>query len=808
MEFYRQLLPLNTKQLQKQKVIKDLLKSYPSVIADSRNKVLAGFGKFRNLDFSKRDVGELFRTPDGMLFYVMMPEKNSYIELGYFADTDSAAEAEKTALQIRHTITDSLALDDDAPWKNYKTPNVRFNQLKDTSVSLIPTKDDATLVKELQNHILRKILQEIASETNCFLENLVKKFEDEDVFSVIEKLIDMGLITREYFVFCRETKRQISRMLDIDFIRDSSSHGLRCPYCAKPFSEEKVDQGLTLTERGQRFSRVNIWLALYVLILLQSKDIKPADILLKAENKSENIELFVNYCEQLIYIGLKEKEVRLDDIYMFSERAKIYNPDTTLIICSRKLSDEASRYLHSSKEPIRIIDSIDAVEKELSDILKQIRNEYINKSLVPFSGITEVPLEDIILSYFLKEKADLISHTIREQARFGKEKTYVQRIQELMGSDYVPEQLVKPEEEISPELLENGSQEAAQTPLYEEQEELFAEDPFDFPVQEEPAAAETETEDGGETEPAPALEEQPADELPETASADEDEYIVLEEDDGENYILEETIQLEFGPQESISIPEFSAEEIEKDEKRRKISAQIVDFISANGVAGKSAELDGIFGEFRSVANMAGCLAGSDGLLILSSSDDRDAGEKTAAYGSYLHDTLQKMLKSKVSVNVMFASFDTDDYFVRAIQDYRLITKDTDQSRSQEEQAAMSPGSAGLRDSIAGKIFEELAGIGSINGCQLLSEEGTVLINTMDSVKMPVIENLINFWKENKEYAGKLNSSKLKQLCVFTDDQLYSLIPFADGSMFICAADINTPREIWNLKIQESAGMLA
>ncbi len=794
MEFYKQILPISIDKKDKKNILKNLTKSYGAIFEGAEDVFLKyGIsGDFLNCDSFTGDL--YYDKKSGNIFYISIPENKSYIEAGVLSGKKENKETfEDFKSAILTTIMSGRSIDSDH-WRTYPYSNEKFVMVKEGALGAEINDEDRSIVKALTDSTLRTTLQEIAKSKNCFIDSLGKILDDNNLFDTLENLANLKLINREYFVYCRETGLQISKVSNLDSIQEASKRGLKCPHCGKTFLDEKIDQGLSLTALGSKFTKKNLWLALYILMLLEKINIDIKNIAVREENNFKDLDIFINHYGQLIHIAIKENQLQANDVYMFRARADIYRADVSILICGSRLSSNNKKYLTSSNNII-VIESTDELENKLTGILENQKTKYISNTITGFECLSKLKINDIIADYFFKEQKDRLESLMNNVDEYTTKSKIESPAASLSGGLISDAKISAEEEEF---LISEVINAPVPSSVYEDYADISSAEQKIADMPEEQAGQE-------------AAEEQfsAGEQLSESEHVQEIREETNEDTMEESHMIEETIKVEFaGQQDTSSIPEIGYEEKLLDESYQELKSAIIE-LADQGLSGHWDEIDDMFESLNK--NMSINISLKNGMNIISKNIEQKEQEPLSAYSAEILFAVKRELADKYEQNINSIFIDTPEYnmYIDYTNDYVLTTK-TNKNSSLNEVFAAS-GSADFRESMLKKVFEELKSAEGIAGNILLDENFQPLEEDLDDKKfvdimqgftssfIPANIKLLSGITENKPY---------RQLCIFTDEHIFSIIPFSDSTVFISIIDASSAREVWNLKIIEGARMLA
>lgn len=741
MNFCRQILPVIIDKNEKQGIIASLSSKYKPFLG-------AGTAYLRSIGLnggSFKLIGDIFLDPNSStVYYLFLPENKNYLEAGYWGQDGEEPFIEfKSA--VLATIIGGRQLDS-GKWKDFIYNNRRFNLFKECSLPMDPSMEERQIATLLTDDDLRNLMKEIYRRGECFVGDVIHPDKQQISYDLLERLSTNGLINKDYFVFCRKTEQQISRFFNIEAIQEASNRGLKCPHCGKTFMDERIEQGLSVTDKGAEFADSDLWFALYLLTVLENLNISPKNIAIREENGYRQVDACVNHFGKMIYIFLKDASTDLTDIYMFIERIKIYKPDIAIFVSEIAQNDNTRRFIEMNSDAI-IIDSPHDMQISLSELFHEIEIESVRNIISMFNHGSVLNLDRITADTMFKANRDRLT-------------SYMARIKETA------------EEKASEPIQESVSLQPSER--YEE------------------FAGEAALEE---------LNEELSPEIEETPSADSSEDSM-----DDFFMIEESFATDFGsPVNVSSIPELSPEERQHYENVKLLMDNIKSLVTETNLIGAWGRLDDFMANLPDSVSVT--LFMTNGLPIISYNSFPDVNRIVALSADLLNNVSDTMPEEHLRQIIL----DTVEYniYLTQIGKYNMLLSTKKSSSLYEGFNAVS--TPEIRSSIVPKVFSELNRIDGIKGNMLVSEEYEILEKEFSDNKHGdlLADNFASAWSTYKPLVEKMvKEETLRQFAIRTDENIYSLFTFKDGTMFITLMEPNLSREVWNLKITDSARMLA
>ena len=793
MEFYKQILPVAIDRKEKRSILKALSKEYISLSDGADSPIRSRVN--RVCMCQSPNTWDIFRDGQtGCLLYLMIPEHHKHIEVGCFANNTEDKKVFDNFKSIVRKVLSSFSDVSYVRWKQFNFVNEKFNVLSTDSSEKLFTTISPSVITYLKEPFVLNILRAIGQGKTSIMDEISKEFINVDIFSVISKLVELGLTSKSFYVYCREFGHQISRMKDLESIKDASSRGLQCPFCGKLFLEEKIDQVLFATDEGKKFIKNNFWLSLYVGYALLSIGIYQDNIVVRNENDLRNSDIFVSHFGKLVYMCVKEGPITKEDIYVFSERAEFYGADKTVLITDVIFDKTDIAFLNKSIENISIINYFGDVESALKNILDDVKLMSISDSIKNFGDMTYLNLTTTITDNFFKDhRENLISklepvniHT----SFFGN--NMLSKQAEDLGVFIEYEQ--KPSDDVIAQNLSDVEDEkvALDVTSSDEFEKKNINDSESQILASESSNITSESDEKQEN-----YDDVPFDDL-----SIEEEF-----EDDEDFLIQETIKVGFQAEDNIvEIPKMSEYDIRINDICSNVYDRMHELLKTSHVA-SYADLENAISDVDE--NIGFTFASKDGFSVIYKNCDTFVADTISAYSSEFFENISKKFVSVSDKKIK-------SIFINSVGSYMSLYPLEDGyvsfkcEKEVEDIELKNQSSEDVRNSLSDKVFDDLKKIDTIKAlllCDKLTSNEKKLGNISSLANLK--DFVFDFCKENMPIISKLmGDNKVNQLCVITESIIYSFVFFEENTAFVALIDASAGKEIWYLKIMESAKIIA
>lgn len=738
-----------------------------------------------------RSGGEMFLAPTGEVLYYLVGNDRKSLEVGAVSGQESSI-----FLDFRAAIEEILG---SKKWSPMPSVSDRFRMMLEDAEPFRASHGDLEAAEIMARPTVRTLLHEVRKRPGALLSSFPGKRPVADVANDANELDRMGLVTRIFEVFDRESGNKLLRTESYDALVEASSRGFKNFMSGRPILEERVEQILTLTERGRRMSQPNIWLAFLVARELQQCGILESDILWLSERDARILDLFVAYQGALLFFEVQEDQVAPDQAYRFLARARYFGPDAAFLVCPQHLNRDSVQVLlrAQGKEPaVYVVDDLSTLEGQLKEVMERSSTQNVQRLLSRFESLTVLRVADLVGEHLLGPAP--------EEPVAEPDEPEVDAEPVSMSST-VTSTLPDDIDALVGELLEDVDVSVSAGPLTDDHEEELA-----------LAGTPLESDDELTT----ALEDIPThfDEgLGEETVVHEEEISTseLEELLEEELVLEEstvTEDMDFGEE---LVPEMGLPEHERTNEERldQIVRHVLEDLQTQGLTTRVKEVEDLLSEVAEVESCSASLASREGLIVAGKLETAGDHALVAALQSTLYDAFARgtdegELGWLASLSVEGGQ---SRLFIQpAIDDLHLLVHEARGHREHEDGASSLPGELVLREAILKKVMEDLGRLDGVQGNLVTSRDGLPIdFQVEEELNLEVLGVVLTQAMVDSELAlERLEMNPARQFLLRTEARWYSVIPLDKEAVMITLLAPDIPRDIWHYKLTSAAQMLA
>jgi hypothetical protein len=363
--------------------------------------------------------GDVFISPEGFgLFYLLLGESETrarqmrgeehsrvrQLEIGFIGD-----EQESKCLNFFSGLVDEALLQQNkvVEWKKVQLPSPQFIELSESDATKCVYGDtisdeDVSIASKLGDQKLREFIMVIKRSGGGILEaEIARRFpEYSGPNNIIDKLVEYGLLEKQYVIMCKQTSNQINKVKSRDIIDKMDEIGIFCS-CGRPISTERIEKLLSPTEKMHRTIDKSYWMTVKLVETLRSLGILDSQILLNLHDGPEEIDAFVNVDGTLIMFELTDNEFSMGHAYPFGGRIGLYKPNYAIMVSTKGIAPEVDAYFKRTKPEgaeIVNVNNLDELAFKIGNVITAIRSRLAIQILELFEpmALVERPLSRIL----------------------------------------------------------------------------------------------------------------------------------------------------------------------------------------------------------------------------------------------------------------------------------------------------------------------------------------------------------------------------------------------------------------------------
>lgn len=348
-------------------------------------------------------AGDIFLDKKGNIIYFKIPSSRDHVECGFIGKEGDAAEFEAFCTPIKEGLQRELHLKD-LEWST-GAQGEEVEQIRQKGTAMKPSREELAAARELEEPLAGKLIQKAMSSQNLSLSSLLAGEDKKNGEALVERLVKLGLLGREFVVLCKERGQQIIKVTSREAIDETSQKGFKCFLCGKPISEERLEELINCTDMGIKMTVTNAWMPVRAVDALSKIGFRENEIVV--EHEEDNISLYLRYNGETILFFLLNKKFAIQDGYLFNAKVGAGKIQCAILVSSQKVPSIMKNYLAQSNKNVDVysIESFSGLEDKISQVLEERQQQQIKAIMDQFSSLTSVDIKELVAQKIFPQEA-------------------------------------------------------------------------------------------------------------------------------------------------------------------------------------------------------------------------------------------------------------------------------------------------------------------------------------------------------------------------------------------------------------------
>ena len=168
---------------------------------------------------------------------------------------------------------------------------------------------------------------------------------DSSIPETLSTLTSALLVEKSFILECKSGRAPLTRFADPKALDNPAVANLICGVCGSKYSDETVVPGYAISELGRRLIQKSHWMTVWITEVLVSLAVPLQSIIWNVAEEGEEVDLMMEFRDQLWIFELKDREFGAGDAYPFNYRMARYAANRGVIVTTDKVSKDAKRVL-------------------------------------------------------------------------------------------------------------------------------------------------------------------------------------------------------------------------------------------------------------------------------------------------------------------------------------------------------------------------------------------------------------------------------------------------------------------------------
>ena len=329
-------------------------------------------------------IGDLFVTESKDVFFYRFSPKFDSLVAGAVCNSERGNSDWR---RFRDGLSGFLGRRD---WKNDIDVSDKFKMLAEETQPLVVSDWERQAAVALQQPSLRELINVISKTDSCTLQEAAGDRPVEEVKEDVQMLVDLGVITSEFEVYCRQTRQKVSCVASLEALDEASKRGFKCFHCGHAINEERVVQVLSITNNGRRFTSKNMWMAFLVGAALTDEGVDPQNISYRSENQGEIVEIFADVRGALFMLSVSEDEITPGAAFRFLTRTRFFDPDWGFLVTPVEVGTDARLVVSNGSDRFAVVEGLASLGEAVRLGVTRAAQKEVMDLLCKFDGLTSI----------------------------------------------------------------------------------------------------------------------------------------------------------------------------------------------------------------------------------------------------------------------------------------------------------------------------------------------------------------------------------------------------------------------------------
>ena len=216
----------------------------------------------------------------------------------------------------------------------------------------------------------------------------------------VGRLLDTGLIRREYLFSCRQDSHTLCTLPSRDILANAAGSQIKCPVCRRGYADELIRDIYVLTDLARELLDGSRWMQIWITELLCRNGVPREQIRWNVGATGEDLDVKVDVFGHTVFFELKDRDFGLGDAYPFTMRVNRYAGEFGIVATTGRVAEDARNlFEEQNKQPQEIrgasiswLEAAEGVSRGIGEQLETISRSHVAMLVQAFSDAVGLDL--------------------------------------------------------------------------------------------------------------------------------------------------------------------------------------------------------------------------------------------------------------------------------------------------------------------------------------------------------------------------------------------------------------------------------
>ncbi len=310
-------------------------------------------------------------------------EKSNFIKVGFIIYSN---EFEKIIEMFKRVIE-----------KYLQTKNISFEIIEEKpQINLFLPADissflnsDLSIFNKLSNQGYNALKSINSVGTKVYKKDISKLLNID--FNLIEELVSLNFLQKEYVFLCKETGRQIIQLANLDILQ-TNPDAVKCFYCGKNLKDEIMEEIISLSSISMEMVKDNMWLAAVIYKSLIDNGITELAI----DSVEVGKVIISSHLSEPLAIFILKENFKIHDVFLLDIYLSNYKTNYVILVTLSNSASIIKDYISQKGIKVELINTYENISKLIIQAVHDISKIFIKDKLEQYNKYFSFKISDLI----------------------------------------------------------------------------------------------------------------------------------------------------------------------------------------------------------------------------------------------------------------------------------------------------------------------------------------------------------------------------------------------------------------------------